>query len=335
MTRKHSTLAPPSGVTAKGLDRRSFEDRRDAEAFLSGLADCVSEVRFSGDPADFEMNYAGGTVGRSQLHFGVYSPVAYRATRADELHVVVPRRGTVRFAADGLAIEAVAGRSIMLLPPTHQGRGEAVDGGSALSYITTAGEIQDHAEKLIGDHARIDWANSPVEVASMSEPIADSLGRNIASVFGELMALDRHGLSSIASANFDQLLLGLACAVTLPQVRARLVSVAPGSASHARKARDHIRANASEPVVLTELAASLGIGLRALQIAFRREYGQTLRDYLVECRLQIARQRLLAAGHRDTVAAIAFDCGFTDLSAFARHYRKSFGELPSTSIRRR
>ena len=63
--------------------------------------------------------------------------------------------------------------------------------------------------------------------------------------------------------------------------------------------------------------------------------GCSPRDYLIACRLELARTRLLAGGEGHTVTRIALDCGFTDMAVFARKYRVHFGERPSETLRRR
>ncbi|MGE3919062.1 MAG: helix-turn-helix domain-containing protein, partial [Hyphomicrobiaceae bacterium] len=140
----------------------------------------------------------------------------------------------------------------------------------------------------------------------------------------------------LAMRNFDEVLLGLALVAASPDVREAIRDM-PSSAGSlsVRRARDYIHAHASEPVSFSELAARVGVGLRSLQLAFRRELGCTPREYLTACRLEVARTRLLSAGDGATVTQIALECGFTDMAVFARKYREQFGERPSETLRRR
>jgi transcriptional regulator GlxA family with amidase domain len=57
--------------------------------------------------------------------------------------------------------------------------------------------------------------------------------------------------------------------------------------------------------------------------------------YLMTCRLELARNRLLSVGEGTTVTQIALGCGFSDMTVFARKYREQFGERPSETLRRR
>ena len=60
---------------------------------------------------------------------------------------------------------------------------------------------------------------------------------------------------------------------------------------------------------------------------FRRAVGATPHQYLTATRLRRAAARL--AGTSESVTAIAFDCGFSDLSTFNARFRAAFGRTPS------
>ncbi|EAQ03492.1 transcriptional regulator, AraC family protein [Pseudooceanicola batsensis HTCC2597] len=100
-----------------------------------------------------------------------------------------------------------------------------------------------------------------------------------------------------------------------------------------RRAEDFMLANLSEPLTVPTIAEAIGVSVRQLQDAFRQSSGQTPWDRLTAHRLHKARQRLLA-GCGDSVTTIAFDCGFSHLGRFAQTYRVTFGEAPSTTLRR-
>ncbi len=60
---------------------------------------------------------------------------------------------------------------------------------------------------------------------------------------------------------------------------------------------------------------------------FRRAVGATPHQYLTAIRLRRAAARL--SGTPDSVTAIAFDSGFSDLSTFNARFRAAFGKTPS------
>ncbi len=87
---------------------------------------------------------------------------------------------------------------------------------------------------------------------------------------------------------------------------------------------------------IEELALKNGVQERTLRRAFQGYYGLSPVEYLRLRRLHHAR-RLLMVGCPDqtTVTKIAMELGFWDLGRFAGAYRELFGELPSTTLRRR
>ena len=96
----------------------------------------------------------------------------------------------------------------------------------------------------------------------------------------------------------------------------------------ARLAHDHLIENADESISLHQLARNLGITPRALQLAFRRNYDMTPREFLRSVRLQRAHLDLVADPDA-TISAIAHRWGFSSPSRFAAHYRATFGQPPS------
>jgi transcriptional regulator GlxA family with amidase domain len=83
-----------------------------------------------------------------------------------------------------------------------------------------------------------------------------------------------------------------------------------------------------------ELATQVGVGVRALQLAFRRYRNSTPQRFVRERRLELARRRLVA-GVGSTVTDVALATGFAHLGRFSAEYRARFGESPSETRRRR
>jgi AraC-like DNA-binding protein len=77
------------------------------------------------------------------------------------------------------------------------------------------------------------------------------------------------------------------------------------------------------------VAAKLGITPRYVHVLLEQS-GETFTQYVLRKRLEKA-GKLLAndAGQRRTIAAIALDVGFVDLSHFNRAFRRHFGDTPS------
>lgn len=85
-----------------------------------------------------------------------------------------------------------------------------------------------------------------------------------------------------------------------------------------------------------ELAKTLDVSIRGLQLAFAKHYGISPHQYLCQRRLTRAHAILLNAEPEEiTVRAAAAKVGFWDFGRFAQKYRALFAELPSETLSRR
>ncbi|MCC4909423.1 AraC family transcriptional regulator [Microbacterium sp. cx-59] len=113
----------------------------------------------------------------------------------------------------------------------------------------------------------------------------------------------------------------------------------PGDAAGPGAIRRAIAYVDSSPTVTSlavpELAAVVGVSVRALQIGFRRALDTTPLAYLRQRRLTLARRELERASAPEiSVAQIADRCGFAHHGRFATDYRRRFGESPVETLRR-
>ena len=83
---------------------------------------------------------------------------------------------------------------------------------------------------------------------------------------------------------------------------------------------------------LSALAGVAGLSKHHFLRVFRRVVGMTPHQYLLAARLRRAAARL--SGSSESVTAIAFDSGFSDLSTFNAGFRAVFGLAPSEFRRR-
>ncbi len=98
------------------------------------------------------------------------------------------------------------------------------------------------------------------------------------------------------------------------------------------RALEFINAHVCEEIGPLAIARAAGCSLRNLQVLFRRQFQQTITEYMRGRRLHLARERLLRPSDGDTITTIAISCGFSHLSDFARHYQGTFGEKPSHTL---
>ena len=99
-------------------------------------------------------------------------------------------------------------------------------------------------------------------------------------------------------------------------------------------AEDMMRSRYREPISTRDIATSLGVSARRIQIAFLNVRNANPLGVLKSIRLQIARERLSSSHEIGTITDIASDCGFIHLGRFSLEYAKTFGEKPSQTVRR-
>lgn len=111
----------------------------------------------------------------------------------------------------------------------------------------------------------------------------------------------------------------------------RRYQVAPGLV---RRAEEYMRAQLEEAISIIDLLQICGCSRSVLFAAFRNARGYTPMEFLIEQRLQSAREKLLKPHPQASVSSIALDCGFMYLGRFSQVYRKRFGERPSDTLQK-
>lgn len=190
-------------------------------------------------------------------------------------------------------------------------------------------------------HARIqqlqqDRVNITLEGTGSPAPgeIAASIHAYAQFLIQELDSSDTLITSTWATASARNLLLDLVAEHWLASTaRASALEVEAGPLK-LKRAEAYIRAHAHLPISMGDVAEAAGASLRALQIAFRKHRDCTPYEFLTECRLHDARDRLVRATGADTVGALLAKAGAFHLGRFAQLYRRRFGEPPSATFAR-
>ncbi|GAA4517657.1 AraC family transcriptional regulator [Brevibacterium yomogidense] len=99
--------------------------------------------------------------------------------------------------------------------------------------------------------------------------------------------------------------------------------------------QEYIDAHLDEQMSLEQIAAVSRVSIRTLQGLFRSALGTSPRRYIRDQRLLAVRAELESAAEVDSVSSVSTRWGFTHLGRFASAYNEYFGELPSTTLRRR
>ena len=95
----------------------------------------------------------------------------------------------------------------------------------------------------------------------------------------------------------------------------------------ARRISDFIESQLDQRITLAQLAAVADIGVNPLLVAFRRNFGTTPAQYILDQRLRRARWRLLNT--LQDVGEIALACGFASHSHLSASFRRRSGVTPT------
>lgn len=183
------------------------------------------------------------------------------------------------------------------------------------------------------------WLGHPLEQRIRFDlaPFSERLERTWRQTLSYLWSIEAAGLPlpETAKRAFDEYLATL----LLHQhphnhsedLRAEAPTPVPGLV---RRAERFMVDNAETPITVSDVAAALGVSTRSLQTGFRRWRATTPNAYLRQVRLQQAREQLLQTDGETNVTSTALRFGFFNLGRFASAYQSTFGELPSTTLRR-
>lgn len=92
-----------------------------------------------------------------------------------------------------------------------------------------------------------------------------------------------------------------------------------------------IRENYQQNICLKELAEDAGLSLSRVERLFQKVFHHSPRQLLLQCRLSAARSLIETRPHTK-IAEIAYECGYTDHSAFSRQFKSYVGMSPSQYV---
>lgn len=128
--------------------------------------------------------------------------------------------------------------------------------------------------------------------------------------------------------DMTQLKLLLLCMIDLivPLISGRDVIRMSSHSDYIFDAIAFITANSGTDISSSVLAERAFVSVSKLNSDFRRVTGYSVKQYLIQLRLANAR-RMLASGN-ESIASVAYSCGFSGESYFIQAFRANFGVTP-------
>ena len=273
-------------------------------------------------------------VGGMRLVASASTPVSMVAGDSAEATLLVPLHGWSTSVIENREYRWQGGGSAMFLPGT--GRTGASGVRSVLAITFDPLRLQATAGAMLGPrgHGTLDLGLHAPRVIPLDA--AQSPAAAILKHVLPLIDLGDGRDDTLRMLGIDDMLYRIMAVMLAPATLAAAFTRSPASPTAAAISRvtEYIVAHLHEPISLSDLERVSGLSVRTLQVAFRKVYNCSPREWMRRRRLLLARDRLRAAGRHDTVAAIALACGFTRPGSFAAAYAQRFGESPAATLAR-
>ncbi|PLV54487.1 helix-turn-helix transcriptional regulator [Erwinia sp. B116] len=215
-------------------------------------------------------------------------------------HLLTGLRGVLQPCADPLVRQLML-EGLLLQLLAQQLLAEPAE---AASQTGTAGTVsRSGMAKTAGNTAAIPQESPPAFASAAAEARAD--------------AVATAGITRPVAAASPQ--SGMAVASLTPPLP-------PGERARLEQVRQLIAASPEQPHTLAELARAAAMSPSSLRSKFRQAYGDSVFNYLRDCRLAQAR-RYLQQGH--SVQQAAWMSGYQHASNFATAFRRRYGVAPS------
>lgn len=274
-----------------------------------------------------------GGVGVVDLDYG--RPVRIQPGPLESFYLVqVPRAGRATVRHSGRTVDSSPAVASVLSP--FDATDMHWDGAPHRIFYASRDSVTRELERLlgrpVGDPLRfevaMDTTTAPASAWSRGvDFLADELAHS-----GTASMVDHPAVAR----RFEEALIGKLLLTQRHTYSAALAAPAadPSPGRLVRRACALMRDHHDEALTVGDVAEALGVSVRTLQDAFRREMGSTPMAYLRECRLDAVHRVLRDAGPDASVTTVALEHGFAHMGRFASEYRARFGESPSTTLRR-
>ena len=309
------------GLTKLHLSTSRLSERDKVEAFRETFGRAILHVDMEplrGEALSAEMTLQAFP--GFALAAGSLSPVRSRhlceRTDNDDPVLVMVRSGFSSLAQNGRTIELAAGAIALTV------NGERA---TFTAHTPTCVTNLRLSRRLLALHvANVDQA---LLAPQLRDGPALQLLRHYADLVNEAQPLDSLQLRESIAAHIHEL---AALAIVGPREAEELAGRSSVRAARLSAIKRDIAAEiGNERLKIDLIAARHGVTPRYVRMLFESEQ-TSFSEFVLEKRLSRARLVLMSPRHAGrAISAIAFDCGFGDLSYFNRTFRRRFGMTPS------
>ncbi len=261
------------------------------------------EANYRGS-SPFHVNYCGYQYVDPGYQFGPFARTSYL------FHVVIKGKGV--FETEGKTYELHGGQVFLIRPHTETVYRADKEDPWAYAWIGCTGHRMEHTVEQLGF-----TADCPV----MDVPSAESLFQCIL----DMMNLQQNSLSNeyyrtSALLKFFGMIMEMRES-DHPEIRSSSGDV------YAQVAMEYLNANYMNRLRVSDLAGIIGIERSYLTHIFCQAYGKSPQQYLMQIRMEKARELLVKSELR--ISEIALRVGYPDALAFSRTFKKEHGKSPS------
>ena len=263
------------------------------------------------------------------------TPLAMEADASAETTLLVPFHGWGTSLVDGREHRWQAGHSAMFLPGTARTGESGVR--SVVAITLDPRRLEATARSMVGPRhgGRINLGLTSPRII----PLAAARSPGLGLLKRILPLLDHAGGDerNMRMLGVDDVIHRIVALLLAPGVLDWSAHAPPSHSTEAalRRVTEYIVGHLHEPIAVCDLEQISGLAARTLQLAFKKSFNCSPREWIQQRRLLLARERLLSSPNPVTVASVAGACGFTRLGGFAAAYTRRFGESPSETLRRR
>ncbi|WP_433289522.1 AraC family transcriptional regulator [Pseudonocardia sp. CA-142604] len=246
-------------------------------------------------------------------------------------HVNVPISGAVASACGPRETVAIPTRATVFTPHEHSVLPLWSEDASQVWVKIEKSALETEIEALLGRPIAGDVQFE--RAMDLTTPRARSWLRVLRLI---LMELDRPGGALERSPTYGNqlerlLISGLVRTQAHDHLGGLCGAFRPARPRTVKRVVDLIEAGPEINYTLSDLARHAGVGARRLEIAFQESLNTSPMGYLRKVRLGRTRADLLAGAEPDM--SVAYRWGFNYLGRFAATYRRTYGELPSETVR--